>query len=144
VSGKERRRRVAVEAAGGVVVRRGKEHLEVLVVHRPRRADWSLPKGKLDPGEDHETAAVREILEETGVAAVVEHELPETRYRVAKGNKRVRWYRMTPADGDTSRLRPHDPAEIDDVRWVPIGELDRLLTYRQDRETVAAALEGDR
>ena len=50
-------------AAGGVVVRDGR----VLVVHRPRYDDWSLPKGKLRLGESWEAAAVREVEEETGL-----------------------------------------------------------------------------
>ncbi|MDQ1434368.1 MAG: 8-oxo-dGTP diphosphatase, partial [Actinomycetota bacterium] len=38
-----------------------------MVVHRPRYDDWSLPKGKLVPGESSEDAARREVLEETGM-----------------------------------------------------------------------------
>src|SRR5207253_445579 len=57
-----------VLAAGGVVWRRGEgDQLEVVLVHRPRYGDWSLPKGKLDPGEDHRAAALREVEEETGL-----------------------------------------------------------------------------
>ena len=52
-----------VEAAGGVVVHQGR----VLIVHRPRYDDWTLPKGKLDRGESFEDAALREVWEETGV-----------------------------------------------------------------------------
>ena len=53
-----------IEAAGGVVVRDG----QVALVHRPRYDDWTLPKGKLDPGESFEEAALREVEEETGLA----------------------------------------------------------------------------
>src|SRR3954464_3521077 len=55
-----------VKAAGGVVRR---EDGTIAIVHRPRYDDWSLPKGKLDPGESWEEAAVREVEEETGVRA---------------------------------------------------------------------------
>ena len=61
-----------IEAAGGVVVRDG----QVALVHRPRYDDWTLPKGKLDPGESFEEAAVREVHEETGVRARLVRELP--------------------------------------------------------------------
>ena len=55
-----------VQAAGGVVTRAaGDGPLQYLVVHRPRYDDWSLPKGKLEPGESFEDAARREIEEET-------------------------------------------------------------------------------
>ena len=56
-----------IKAAGGVVCRRGAGGIEVAVVHRPRRDDWSLPKGKLDPGESWEAAALREVHEEIGL-----------------------------------------------------------------------------
>ena len=56
-----------VKAAGGVVWRRGDAGLELAVVHRPRYDDWSLPKGKLDPGETWEEAALREVEEEIGL-----------------------------------------------------------------------------
>ena len=61
-----------IEAAGGVVVRDG----QVALVHRPRYDDWTLPKGKLDPGESFEEAALREVEEETGLRAHLVRELP--------------------------------------------------------------------
>ena len=66
-----------VDAAGGVVVRDGR----VLLVHRPRYDDWSLPKGKLDPGESFEEAALREVEEETGLRCRLGRELPVDRIR---------------------------------------------------------------
>ena len=65
------------KAAGGVVVRDG----EVVVVHRPRYEDWTLPKGKLDPGETLEEAALREVEEETGLRCRLVRELPPVAYR---------------------------------------------------------------
>ena len=62
-----------VEAAGGVVVRDGK----VLLVHRPRYDDWTLPKGKLDPGESFEDAALREVEEETGLRCSLGESCPQ-------------------------------------------------------------------
>ncbi len=85
-----------IEAAGGVVLRTEGGEPEVLVVHRVRHEDWSLPKGKLDPGERAEDAAVREVEEETGVRAGLGEELPDVHYEVAQGRKHVRWFRMTP------------------------------------------------
>jgi 8-oxo-(d)GTP phosphatase len=91
--------RPVIEAAGGVVLR-VRDEVEVLVVHRVRYDDWSLPKGKLDPGEAAATAAVREVEEETGVVAEVGEELRSIVYQVPGGVKRVRWFRMSPVDGD--------------------------------------------
>ena len=76
-----------VEGAGGVVVRRNADGgAEVLIVHRPRYDDWSLPKGKLDPGETHEDGALREILEETGLTCRLGEEIAEARYTDNKGS----------------------------------------------------------
>jgi 8-oxo-dGTP diphosphatase len=123
-----------VEAAGGVVTRRGEQGLEVLVVHRPRYDDWSLPKGKLEAGESFENAAAREVEEETGVRVQLGTELPSQRYVDRKGrDKLVRYWRMTPIG--TSAWTAND--EVDAVRWVQAGEAQSFLTYDADRSLVA-------
>ena len=127
-----------VEAAGGVVLRGNATGPEVLVVHRVRYGDWSLPKGKLDPGEEHAAAAAREVAEETGVAATVGPELRQTIYPVPDGLKRVRWFLMSPVDGDPDQ-RPAD-REVDVARWVPVAEATPLLTYPTDAELLAEAV----
>ena len=130
-----------VEAAGGVVLRtKGAGDVEVLVIHRVRYDDWSLPKGKLDPGEDAATAAVREVEEETGVVAEVGTELDSIAYEVFAGPKRVRWFRMHPVDGDPAE-READ-REVDVARWIPVTEAPSLLTYGHDLHVLAQAL-GD-
>jgi 8-oxo-dGTP diphosphatase len=120
-----------VEAAGGVVVRDGM----VLLVHRPRYDDWTLPKGKLDPGESFEDAAVREVEEETGLRCRLVRELPSTEYRVRGRPKTVRYWLMEP-ESDTPFV-PND--ETDDLRWLPPNEALALLSYDRDRDVVAAA-----
>lgn len=126
-----------IEAAGVVLVRRGEQGPEVAVVHRPRRQDWSLPKGKLEPGERHETAAVREALEETGVRCRLGPSLGSRSYLVEGVPKRVLWWRAT-----VRSTEPHlADAEIDEVRWLPRRDARRLLTYDDDRALVDTALE---
>ena len=120
-----------VRAAGGVVMR---GH-EVLVVHRPRYDDWTLPKGKLDPGESFEDAAVREVEEETGLRCRLVRELPSTEYEVGGRPKTVRYWLMEP-EGEAPFV-PND--ETDDLRWLPPDEARALLTYDRDRQVVAAA-----
>jgi 8-oxo-dGTP diphosphatase len=117
-----------IRAAGGVVLRDGR----VAVVHRPRYDDWSLPKGKLDPGEDWEQAALREVEEETGLRCRLEQELEPAHY-ISKGKpKTVRWWRMTVVED----LGNHPDAEVDELRWVTTGEALSLLDYEHDRHLI--------
>lgn len=141
LAGAEHTSSVDVEAAGGVVLRDGTDGPEVLIIHRVRYDDWSLPKGKLDPGEDHAAAAVREVEEESGVRAeVAGAELSQVLYPVADGTKRVRWYPMRPRVGDPAD-RPPD-GEVDLARWVPVADAPELLTYAADVALLREALAG--
>jgi 8-oxo-dGTP pyrophosphatase MutT (NUDIX family) len=119
-----------IEAAGGVVWRRSPEgRLEVLLVHRPHYDDWSLPKGKLDPGETAEEAAVREVHEEAGVGCRLGIELEQVRYLDRKGRpKRVRYWAMEPLQ--EAPFAPND--EVDEVRWLPVDDAIGLLSYERD------------
>ena len=119
-----------VDAAGGLVERDGR----VLLVHRPRYDDWTFPKGKLDPGESFEDAALREVEEETGVRCTLGRELPSIRYEVNGRPKLVRYWVMAPA-ADLGFV-PND--ETDDLRWVTPDEARALLTYDRDRDVLAA------
>jgi 8-oxo-dGTP diphosphatase len=119
-----------VRAAGGIVVREGANGGEILIVHRPAYGDWSFPKGKLEPGEREEEAAVREVEEETGLRCRLDRELATTRYRDARGRpKTVRYWLMTPVGGRLAAAN-----EIDDARFVPLAEAAALLSYERDRE----------
>ena len=125
-----------VKAAGGVVWRRGAGGTEVAVVHRPHRDDWSLPKGKLDPGESWEAAALREVQEEIGLRCRLGRELPPISYRDQKGRaKVVRYWTMEPEEGE---FAPND--EVDELRWLSPEAAAGLLSYPHDRELVRAAL----
>jgi len=124
-----------IEAAGGVVWRRGaKGTLKVLLIHRDRYNDWSFPKGKLDPGETHHQAALREVEEETGLRCQTGDELPEVHYEDHKGRpKRVRYWSMEPIDGS---FEPND--EVDQVRWMSLDDAEPTLTYAHDLPVLAA------
>jgi 8-oxo-dGTP diphosphatase len=126
-----------VRAAGGVVWRRdGDGPPEILVVHRPRYDDWSLPKGKADPGESDADTALREVEEETGFTCRLGQELRSTSYRDNKGRpKTVRYWAMEPVSGE-SGFTPN--AEIDEIRWLPAPEAVKLLSYDHDRPVVQA------
>jgi 8-oxo-dGTP diphosphatase len=119
-----------VRAAGGVVERDGR----IVVVHRPKYDDWSLPKGKLERGESFEAAALREVREETGLRCALGAELDPVRYHDPKGRpKVVRYWRMTVA-GEAGAFEPS--REVDALRWVTREEAQRLLSYAHDRDLV--------
>lgn len=122
-----------VRAAGGLITRVDDAgDLQVLLVHRSRYDDWSFPKGKLDPGETFEEAALREVKEETGLVCRLLAELAPVRYRDADGlPKLVRYWQMVPLEGDIGDFAFN--SEIDDLRWVHPGEAARLLSYAHDR-----------
>lgn len=125
-----------VVAAGVVVFGPGRT---VLLVHRPKYDDWSFPKGKLDPGERAATAAVREVLEETGVDVRLGPPLASQRYPVSSGMKTVLYWTGRPAgEHDVTTYEPN--AEIDEVRWVPVDKARGKLSYAHDVGTLEEAL----
>ncbi|HEV7898850.1 MAG TPA: NUDIX domain-containing protein [Planosporangium sp.] len=129
--------RRVVRAAGGVVSRvdAGGE-TEVVLVHRPRYDDWSLPKGKLNRDEHPLLCAVREVYEETAVRAAPRLRLPTTQYLTGDPDveKSVDYWSMVCRHAD--EFVPGD--EVDEVRWLPVAQAGRLLTYAHDRGVLAA------
>lgn len=126
-----------VLAAGGVVYRwRPEGDAEILLVHRPRYDDWSLPKGKLDPGEHRLAAAVREVREEAGVRGVPQARLRSVSYLTGDPGveKEVEYWSMRCLIDDGHR--PDD--EVDVLQWVPLPTARDRLTYAHDRGVVAS------
>ena len=122
-----------IEAAGGVVMRRGPEETEIAVVHRPRYDDWSFPKGKLDPGETFEEAALREVREETGLICRLGPELAFAHYDDNKGRPKVVRYWLMAVIEDPG-FEPNE--EVDELRWLTPAEASDLLTYSRDSKLV--------
>lgn len=122
-------------AAGGLVVRPGSNGAEVLLVHRPRYDDWSLPKGKLDPGENSMRAALREVEEEAAIKARIIKPLDTVSYSTAGGNHKIVDYFAMRADIDLGFQPNH---EVDEIRWSGVEEALSILTYDFDRQLVAA------
>jgi 8-oxo-dGTP diphosphatase len=120
-----------VRAAGGIVLRAGDSGgWEVAVIHRPEHLDWTLPKGKLDLGESPTSCALREVLEETGYRCHLGRFVGEVEYIDRRGRlKVVSYWLMQPTGGVFAPT-----AEVDELRWLPLAEAGRLLSYSHDRE----------
>ena len=121
-----------IEAAGVVPWRRGPDGPEVLLIHRPRREDWSLAKGKREPGEELPETAIREVLEEASVRVLAGRRLKTVRYRVGGRPKRVEFWAAS------EPVRPGQPAvftaneEVDEVRWFPLARAFEQVSYTSD------------
>ncbi|WP_433799422.1 NUDIX hydrolase [Actinomycetospora sp. CA-084318] len=121
----------AVHAAGAVLWRPAAgdgASVEVAVVHRPHHGDWSLPKGKVDPGESRARTAVREIAEETGFAAVLGRHVATVRYPVGADRKVVDYWDARAGSGS---FTPN--GETDELRWLAPADARPLLSYDSDR-----------
>jgi 8-oxo-dGTP pyrophosphatase MutT (NUDIX family)/phosphohistidine phosphatase SixA len=126
-----------VLAAGAVLWRPGVSGLEVAVIHRPRYDDWSLPKGKVDPGETEPVTAVREIQEETGLPSVLGRRLMSVSYPLEHGTKKV-WYWAARVAGPTADIESPftENDEVDKLVWLPVSDAMTQLDYPQDRKVL--------
>lgn len=131
-----------VIAAGGVVWRTHRGGREVLLVHRPRYDDWSLPKGKLVPHEHVLVAARREIEEETGQRVILGPSLGIQRYDVRKNGgsvPKLAHYWSAAIDGKAREFEPND--EVDKMDWFSVDEARTRLSYPRDVD-ILDLLEG--
>jgi len=130
-------------SAGGVVYRRQGDATQLaLAARRTRRGDlaWGLAKGAIEPGESEEQAAVREVLEETGLEVEVESDLGDIRYfyvwEGVRVRKRVHFFLMRATGGDVTN---HD-GEMEDVRWFPVRTAIKRAAYKGEREVIERAV----
>jgi 8-oxo-dGTP diphosphatase len=128
-------------SAGGIVYRLQGSALQVALIRV--REVWTLPKGAIERGEKSESAALREVQEETGLAVEPQEKLGEIAYWFVNRQERVRTYKnvtfflFEALSDDTSG---HD-REVDEVRFWPAAETLYAVSYPKDREILKKALQ---
>ncbi len=131
-------------AAGGVVMRGTEDSREVIVAGRESDRTWVFPKGTPDGGETIEQTALREVREESGLDVDIVRPIGTIDYWFAVPGERVHkivhFFLMKSRGGDVSR---HDH-EYDDVRWVPVADARRMLTYDTYRDMLDRAIDAAR
>jgi 8-oxo-(d)GTP phosphatase len=120
-----------IKAAGAVAWRPRPDggEPEVLLVHRKKYDDWSLPKGKAEPGEPLPVTAIREVLEEGGARLALGRRLGSVRYQVSGRPKRVHYWAARVIGVDDEAV-PN--AEVDQVSWLPSARAREHVSYSRD------------
>lgn len=130
-----------LHSAGGVVYRKRDAAIEVALIATRGKSVWTLPKGLIDKGEGPETAAIREISEETGLKAKIVQHLGERSYWFflkddnAKCRKQVSYFLLEYTGGSIEDFG----WEVDDARWFDIDDAMRHVSYRGDRDILEKA-----
>lgn len=132
-----------LHSAGGVIFRLQNSSPEVALIATKGKTVWTLPKGVIDKGEVPETAAVREIMEETGLHGRIVELIGERSYwfyqreENTKFRKTVTYFLVEYTQGE---IAPPSP-EVDEARWVPVADAVGMVSYRSDKEILEAARE---
>src|SRR3990172_12820105 len=126
-------------SAGGIVYKKSKDKIFILVTQHSGHHGWVFPKGLIEPPENPKTTAVREVSEEGGVEAKIIQELPPTEYFYQhegdKIKKKVTYFLMEYVSGN---IEDHD-WEMEAAEWLPVEEVDDRLTYKSDKQVFQEA-----
>jgi 8-oxo-dGTP pyrophosphatase MutT (NUDIX family) len=139
-------------SAGAVLVRRLKGRWMLAAIRPGGKPPgvWALPKGRIDPGEQAEATALREVVEETGAHGRSAGKLGDVKYWFVWEGERVfkvvSFFLVRYSGGRLGDIAPEFRHEVAETRWLPLDEAPRLLAYRGEQDMArkaAAALAGD-
>lgn len=125
------------KSCGAIVFRKNKKSLDVLIIKHKNGGHWSFPKGHVEDGEtEHETAR-REVKEETGIDISFVPGFRETvTYSPKTGvMKDVVYFLAEALNSDYKRQEE----EISQIKWISLGEVDKALTYNNDKGLIFSA-----
>jgi 8-oxo-dGTP diphosphatase len=127
-----KKKKSVIHAAGGIIWKKEGKKKKLAVVHRHKHDDWSLPKGKLDSGENWKKAAVREVLEETGFSGKIKKYAGSISYLLDGKPKVVLFWHMKIKTFSPEKMN----GEVDEVRWLTVDEAIELLDYEDEKELI--------
>lgn len=125
-------------SAGGIVYQKSANKTLILLCQHSGHHGWVFPKGHIDKPETKEQAALREVVEETGITGEIIKPLEPIQYWFVqdgvKIKKTVYYFLMSYAAGS---IEDHDD-EMEKVEWLHIEEVANRLTYPSDQKVWAA------
>lgn len=125
-----------IEAAGGILWRKTSLGKELALIHRPRYDDWTLPKGKREPGEQWQKTALREVYEETGHKPILKNFVGSIAYLANGVPKIVLFWHMKTVE--TTEFQPN--REVDKIVWLPLEEALKKVSYDSERDLLTKLL----
>ena len=130
-----KQKKSVIHAAGGIIWKEVGKEKKLAVVHRHKHNDWSLPKGKLNPGENWKKAALREVLEETGCVGKIKKYAGSISYLLDGKPKVVLFWHM-----DIKSLAPNKTnGEVDEIRWLTVDEAQEILDYEDEKVLILSS-----
>lgn len=128
-------------SAGGVIYRVTGAQVEVALIATDHGGRWGLPKGHVNRGETAEAAALREVEEETGLSGDIIQHLATIEYWFRAGTSRIHKYvDLFLIRYSSGEVRPQE-AEVDDARWFPLDDAQRLVSFERERDVIAQVVE---